>query len=208
MNSLSRIFSSARHATATAPAPVVGQTDQDHAASEPAATAHSHWIETLTDGTHVIVRPIRKEDAALEREFIKRLSPTSRRMRFLGQMNEPADELIRSLTDIDYARDVAFIALVHRDEKTQEIGVSRYSVSVDGKFCECAITVSDEWHHKGLATLLMRHLIDVARQCGIRKMVSYDANANADMRQLADFLGFERAVDPNDATQVIHSLAL
>ena len=81
-------------------------------------------------------------------------------------------------------------------------------VSADGKFCECAITVSDEWHHRGLATLLMRHLIDVARECGIHTMLSYDANANSDMRELAGYLGFSRMSDPDDSTQVIHSLTL
>jgi len=86
--------------------------------------------------------------------------------------------------------------------------VSRYSASADGKFSECAITVSDEWHNKGLATLLMRHLIDVARAHGIRKMVSYDAIDNVEMRTLASFLGFSRQADPADPGMVFHSLAL
>ena len=206
MNSISSNASTSRDTAATTPG--VDQTKHAGTGGVAKPTAQSHWIEKLTDGTPVTIRPIRKDDAELEREFIKRLSPASRRMRFLGQMNEPGDELIRSLTDIDYVRNVAFIALLDRDEKTQEIGVSRYSVSADGKFCECAITVSDEWHHRGLATLLMRHLIDVARECGIHTMLSYDANANSDMRELAGYLGFSRMSDPDDSTQVIHSLTL
>lgn len=166
------------------------------------------WIDTLRDGTHVIIRPIRKEDAELERSFIKRLSLESRRMRFLGQIREPSDEMLRRLTDIDYKKEMAFIALVHRDGQTQEIGVARYSTSSDGKFCECAITVSDEWHYKGLATLLMHHLIDVARSRGIRTMVSYDAIDNGQMRELATFLGFKRTPDPADSGMVVHTLTL
>ena len=177
------------------------------AVSVPAAEL-PHWTDTLSDGTHVIVRPIRKQDAELERAFIKRLSPKSRRMRFLGQIGEPSDDLIRRLTDIDYVTDMAFIALVHRDGQTREIGVSRYSASADGKFSECAVTVSDEWHNKGLATLLMRHLIEVARAHGIRKMVSYDAADNVEMRRLAAFLGFSRLADPADPGMVVHSLLL
>jgi GNAT superfamily N-acetyltransferase len=166
------------------------------------------WIDTLRDGTHVIIRPIRKEDAELERSFIKHLSLESRRMRFLGQIREPSDEMLRRLTDIDYKNEMAFIALVHRDGQTQEIGVARYSTSADGKFCECAITVSDEWHYKGLATLLMHHLIDVARTRGIRTMVSYDAIDNGQMRELATFLGFKRKPDPADSGMVVHTLTL
>ena len=178
------------------------------AARKPFAAQALHWTEMLADGTHVIIRPIRKEDAALERAFIERLSPESRRMRFLGLVKEPSEELLRNLTDLDYRHDMAFIALLHRDGKTQEVGVSRYSTSDDGRSCECAVTVSDEWHHLGLATLLMRHLIDVARRRGIRTMFSYDAVENVEMQQLAGFLGFERSADPADRRMVVHRLNL
>jgi GNAT superfamily N-acetyltransferase len=167
-----------------------------------------HWTETLRDGTHVIIRPIRKEDAALERAFLKRLSPESRRLRFLGQMNDISDALVRALTDIDYRRDVAFVALVHRDGEKREIGVARYGASKDGKACECAVAVADEWRNRGVGVLLMRHLIDVARSRGVRSMFSIDEADNEPMRELARFLGFKRKRDPDDATQVVHTLAL
>jgi GNAT superfamily N-acetyltransferase len=166
------------------------------------------WTETLSDGTHVIIRPIHKEDAALERAFIKRLSPESRRLRFLGQMNEASDEFVRALTDIDYKRDMAFVALVHRDGEKREIGVARYGTSADGTTCECAVAVADEWRNRGLGVLLMRHLIDVARSRGVRSMFSIDEADNAAMSDLARFLGFRRRRDPNDATLVVHTLGL
>lgn len=167
-----------------------------------------HWVDTLSDGTHVVIRPIRKEDAALERAFIKRLSPESRRLRFLGQMNEASDALVKALTDIDYRRDVAFVALVHREGEKREIGVARYGTNDDGTACECAVTVADEWRNRGLGVALMRHLIEVARSRGVRSMFSIDEADNGAMRDLAKFLGFRRARDPDDATQVIHTLAL
>lgn len=167
-----------------------------------------HWSATLKDGTRVLIRPIHKEDAAIERAFLKRLSPESRRLRFLGQLGEPSDELIRNLTDIDYRRDMAFVALVHRDREKREIGVARYSTSTDGKNCECAVTVGDEWRNRGLGTLLMQHLIEVARSRGVRSMMSIDEADNTGMRDLAKFLGFRRTSDPDDRTLVIHTLTL
>lgn len=167
-----------------------------------------HWTETLRDGTHVLIRPIHAADASLEKAFIERLSPASRRYRFLGAIGEPSDELIRRLTRIDYRRDAAFVALVHRDGEKREIGVARFSLSADGQSCECAVTVADEWQHKGLGVVLMRHLIEVARARGIRSMVSYDAADNAPMRELAAFLGFRRTTDPDDPRQVVHTLSL
>jgi len=166
-----------------------------------------HWHETLRDGTQVLVRPIRKEDAALERAFIERLSPESRAYRFLGQV-KVSDDLVRRLTDLDYQRQVAFVALHNEAGETREIGVSRYCVSDDGTSCECAGVVSDEWQGRGLGHLLMRHLIEVARQRGIKRMFSVDAAANEPMRKLATDLGFERKVDHDYPTEVTYSLDL
>ena len=167
-----------------------------------------HWTETLLDGTQVAIRPIARGDSVLEREFIARLSPQTRRLRFLGSMSEPGDDLIRRLTDIDYEHDVAFIALITQEGAQREIGVCRFSMSDDRRSCEFAVTVADEWQKKGLGSILMRHLIDVARARGVRKMISIDAADNSAMSDLARFLGFTREPDPNDATQVIHSRTL
>lgn len=165
-------------------------------------------VVTLLDGSEVAIRVLRKEDAGLEREFIRNLSPESRWMRFLGQISEPGDALIRKLTELDYRRDMAFIALSREDGVERAIGVSRYSLASDGQSCECAVTVADAWQGKGLGTVLMRDLIDVARRRGIRSMFSIDANENERMRELARDLGFKRERDPGDATRVIHRLML
>jgi GNAT superfamily N-acetyltransferase len=172
------------------------------------AAGQPRWTDRLSDGTHVLIRPIQPADADIERAFIRHLSPQSRRMRFLGQIAEPSDTLIRDLTNIDRRRDMAFVALVHRDGAEQEIGVSRYSANGDGSVCECAVAVADDWQRRGLGTLLMRHLIDYARAQGIRELVSYDASENRQMRELAADLGFVRTADRESADQVVHRLKL
>lgn len=166
------------------------------------------WQHKLRDGTSVLIRPIREADAALERQFIERLSPQSRRYRFLGTIKTPSPALLKQLIHPELVRGVAFIALLGEGPEQQEIGVCRYSASVDGLSCECAVAVSDEWQGKGLATILMRQLIDTARQHGIKRMYSTDANDNQHMRELAEQLGFERHTDPEDSVLVIHTLDL
>ena len=163
-------------------------------------------VVTLLDGSEVTVRALRKEDAGLERDFIRNLSPESRWMRFLGQIGDPSDSLIRKLTELDYQHDMAFIALSRESGIVREVGVSRYSLAPDGQSCECAVTVADTWQGKGLGTVLMRDLIDIARRRGIRSMFSIDANENERMRELARDLGFKREQDPDDPTRVIHRL--
>lgn len=165
-------------------------------------------VVNLLDGSEVTIRALRKEDAELERDFIRKLSPESRWMRFLGQIGEPSESLIRKLTELDYRHDMAFIALSRKGGIIREVGVSRYSLAPDGQSCECAVTVADAWQGKGLGTILMRDLIDIARKRGIRSMFSMDASGNERMRELARDLGFKREQDPEDPTRVIHRLAL
>jgi GNAT superfamily N-acetyltransferase len=166
------------------------------------------WTESLRDGTRVVVRPLTRVDAAREREFIAALSPQTLRFRFLGQVRQPSEALISQLTDMDFRRDVAFAAVVPLDADEKILGVSRYSATEDGLQCECAVTVLDDWHRRGLGTLLMRHLIEVAKMRGIVWMYSIDSAENTEMAELARFLGFSREIDPQEPGQVVHRLKL
>ena len=173
-----------------------------------AGPEYPRWSETLRDHSHVMIRPITPQDKAAERTFIEGLSLQARRYRFLGQVKCPSEALIEKFTDIDYVHEVAFVAVIPEDGREQIVGVSRYSTDESGTTCECAVTVGDDWQNKGLGTLLMRHLIEVARTHGIRRMVSIDSAENVRMRDLATFLGFDSRVDPGDSSQVIHELNL
>jgi len=166
------------------------------------------WTETLRDGSRVVIRPLRAEDAPAERTFIEALSPQARRYRFLGEIHHPSNELIERLTGLDYTHDLAFAAVVPEGASEKVVGISRYSVSNDGTACECAVTVLDDWQNRGLGAILMKHLIEVARARGIRYMWSMDSAENLAMSDLARYLGFQRSLDHGDASQVIHSLWL
>jgi GNAT superfamily N-acetyltransferase len=166
------------------------------------------WSERLRDGTPVLVRPLVPEDAEAEREFIESLSPESRRFRFLGQIGHPSEEMIRRLTHVDAPNEIAFAAVATVDGRPLIVGVSRYGASADGSECECAVTVRDDWQHRGVGTVLLSHLLQVAKARGIKRMWSIDSASNTRMDELARYFGFERRPDPNDATQVIHRLWL
>lgn len=177
-------------------------------AMPPPELTGDHWIEELNDGHHVLIRPIRPEDRERERDFIERLSSTARHYRFLGEVRTPSAQLLDELVNVDYQHSMAFVALVHDNGMLREVGVSRYSASADQTHCECAVTVADDWQHRGLAVALMRHLINVARRNGFKQMFSIDAIDNEPMHELAKFLHFHRRQDPSDPTQVIHTLDL
>lgn len=166
------------------------------------------WKEVLRDQTEVLIRPITKEDGAAEKAFIAALSPAARHFRFLGAVGRTSDEMIEKLTNVDYVHELAFVAVASDNPATAFAGVARYSTNLDGTDCECVVTVLDEWFGRGLGTVLLTHLIEVAKARGIKHMWSMDSAANTAMADVAKYVGFDRRQDPDDASQVIHSLWL
>lgn len=166
------------------------------------------WKETLADGTPVLIRPLRESDHQFERAFIEGLSAKAMHNRFLGQIPHPTDDFIRRLINVDMLNDVALAAVMGEGDQQQFLGVSRYAADPGRSTCECAVVVADAWQHKGLGTMLMRHLIEIATKRGLALMQSSDLAENAEMRQLARDLGFACERDPDDAQQVVYSLRL
>jgi GNAT superfamily N-acetyltransferase len=165
-------------------------------------------VETLADDRKVLIRPMNPGDAEGERAFILALSPQARRNRFQEQIREPAPAMIETLVNVDHVNDEAFVALADADERGAIVGVSRYAVGSDPLTCEIAVTVLDAWQGQGLGTILMRRLIDAARERGLQRMVSLDFAENQEMAHLAHTLSFRTAPDPDDRTQVVHTLTL
>ncbi|MCI5191012.1 MAG: GNAT family N-acetyltransferase, partial [Candidatus Electrothrix sp. AS4_5] len=85
------------------------------------------------------------------------------------------------------------------DGKETQIGVARYIINPDGRSCEFAIVISDQWQRQGLAHLLMRHLIDTARSHGLQTMEGDILRNNNDMIRLATKLGFSISSNRADA---------
>lgn len=179
--------------------------ESDSPASDPTSL---RWSETLHDHSHVLIRHIVPQDREAERAFIEGLSDHARQMRFMGQVRHPSEATLDRFTRIETKLEAAFVAVTMEDARELIVGVSRYSGDPDTGDCECAVTVTDQWQNKGLGTILMRHLIDVARTRGMKRMVSVDSVENVEMRDLAEHLGFSRRIDPEDATLAIHELVL
>lgn len=167
-----------------------------------------HWIESLDDGTHVLIRPLAAQDREREFQFIKHLSAQSCRFRFLGRLTEAGASLMDPLMDLDYHDRMSYVALAHEDGQLHEVGVSRYAARHGHKQCECAVAVADQWQRRGLGRLLMKHLIDAARRNGFEKMTSTNLPTNYAIHRLLKKLDFESYYPTVDFTEVVHKLHL
>jgi len=154
--------------------------------------------EQLNDGTDIIIRPIRPEDAEIEQEFIRSLSAESKYFRFMNSIHELSLEMLVRFTQIDYHNEMALVAIKPGKKGEEEIGVARYMTNPDKKTCEFAIVVSDKWQGKGIARLLMQKLIDIARNRGLEVMEGQVLANNFRMLELMSSLNFQISNDPTD----------
>lgn len=174
-------------------------------ADYPQKLVHPH---RLFDGSEVVIRPIRPDDANLEQDFVRGLSDDSRYNRFMGQLRELAPRKLQYLTEIDYDRHMALIATVQRDGREVEIGVARYVVTPGSDSCEFAIAVDDAWQGTGVAGLLMLELMAAARSSGLKTMVGFVLSSNHKMLKFCRQLGFEfhRDMGEGDTVSVVKNL--
>ncbi len=91
--------------------PAPGQRPYDHMAIHPYPSTLVETVE-LPDGTPLQIRPIRPEDATIEKAFVERLSERSRYLRFMQPLSELTPEMLSRFTQIDYDREMALIAVV------------------------------------------------------------------------------------------------
>ena len=152
----------------------------------------------LRDGAQLRLRPIRPEDAGIEKEFISGLSERSMRLRFLSGLKELTPQMLARFTQIDYDREMAFIAVEGEGAREREVAVARYITLPDGESCEYAIVVADAWQARGLGSRMMKRLMACAAERGLRTMVGYVASDNEGMLDLCESLGFTIEREPDD----------
>jgi acetyltransferase len=154
----------------------------------------------LNDGTDIVIRPIRPEDAEIEAKFVRELSRETKYFRFMNTFQELSQELLVRFTQIDYHNEMALIAVKSTADGEEQIGVARYSTNLDKKSCEFALVVSDQWQSKGIAHRLMRNLMEVARDRDLERMDGQVLSNNFKMLELMESLNFKISNFPDDSS--------
>jgi acetyltransferase len=144
--------------------------------------------ETIRGGEHVLMRRARPEDMALYPDFLREVSAEDLRLRFFARIAELTAEESNKLAHLDYRHEMAFVAL---DEETgQMLGLVRLKDELDEKTAEFAILVRSRLKGHGLGWLLMRRVIDYAKEKGLRRVYGDVLAENTTMLQMCAELGF------------------
>lgn len=166
-------------------------------AAQRAAFVERHTATlTLRDGAPIVLRPIVPEDKADLLDGFRRLSPDSRYRRFLTSTGKLDERVLRYLTEIDYHDHFAWVAFDASAPERPGVGVSRYiRLRDEPSVAEAAVTVVDDWHHRGLGRLLLESLVPVALDHDITTFRGYLLVENHPMIELLRSIGAKLSVD-------------
>jgi RimJ/RimL family protein N-acetyltransferase len=159
----------------------------------------------VADGTRLRFRPIDAGDRNGLASLFARLSPESRRRRFLSAKHELSDAELDYFSDIDHVRHEAIAAIDQRDGSI--VGVARYAL--DGRrpaAAHMAITVVDELQGMGIGAALAIRTVNRARANGVAVLIATTLSENRPARALVRRLGF-RAVTAH-GSGIDHELEL
>lgn len=154
-------------------------------------------LVSMPDLGMVFIRPIRPEDEHLYEAFFRNITPADSRMRFFTPMKGLTHEFVARLTQVDYAREIAFVALSDAGEL---LGVVRFHADPDYETAEYGILVRSDLKGRGLGRRLMQHLIEYGRAEGLKRIVGYVLAENHGMLSLAAALGFAATTPEDDPT--------
>jgi acetyltransferase len=146
----------------------------------------------------VRLRPIRPEDERLYHDFFAHVTLEDQRLRFFTAAPSLSHRFLAKLTQIDYAREMAFVAIA-RDSGAL-LGVARMIADPDYTSAEYAVLVRSDLKGKGLGWRLMQHLIAYATAEKLERLDGAVLADNTSMLQMCRELGFGIEADPDDAS--------
>jgi len=153
---------------------------------------------TLGDGGRVHLRPIRPEDEPAHHAMFAKLAPEDVRFRFFNMIRELPHSQMARYTQIDYEREMAFVAVPEQDDGSAALGEVRGIFDADGVICEFAVLVRSDQKGRGLGHALLDKLIRYAQLRGAREVVGQVLPDNRAMLALAESLGFRSRFAPED----------
>jgi acetyltransferase len=156
------------------------------------------WERTigLRNGKHAFVRPVRPEDEDEFRRFFEKITPEDLRLRFFAPVRDFSHTFLARLTQLDYARAIAFVAF---DGETGEMmGAVRLHADANHETGEYGILLRSDLKGLGLGWELMRLMIEWAKVEGLREVEGQVLRENSTMLDMCRSLGFSIRIDPDD----------
>src|SRR3954470_6538211 len=157
--------------------------------------------EHLRDGTPIKIRALRPDDEAILLATLEQASAQSLQRRFFAMKRHFSEKERDYFIHIDFKDHVALVAGTEEAGQKVLLGGCRYIVSEPGQ-AEMAFMVVDAWQGRGVGSILMRHLVQIASDAGLQELTAEILPENTAMRKVFGKFGFRAA--PRRDPQIIH----
>jgi RimJ/RimL family protein N-acetyltransferase len=152
--------------------------------------AAAHCVtEKLRDGRSVVIRALKPEDRSAMLSAVGRVGAQSLYRRFFGPKRGFSETEVDFFVNVDFVKHVALVASVDESGKDTIIGGGRYIVTEPGA-AEVAFAIVDGYQGKGIGTALLQHLVAIARDGGLERLVAEVLPENAPMLAMFRKCGF------------------
>ena len=147
-------------------------------------------FERLRNGERLEIRAVRPQDRDDLIAAVGRTSSESLYRRFFAVRRHFSETEESFYLNVNFVSHVALVALTEENGRRSIVGGGRYVVSEPGQ-AEVAFTVVDEYQGRGLGAALLRHLVIIARQAGLRELVAYVLPENKAMLKVFEKCGLK-----------------
>ncbi|MCJ7693005.1 MAG: GNAT family N-acetyltransferase, partial [Sedimentisphaerales bacterium] len=125
--------------------------------------------DTLREGTEIFFRPVKPTDEAELSEMLYSLSEQSVKTRYMAHTMAFPHKDVQQLTNIDYRQDISIVGTVPGVSGEHVVALAQYFLDPKTRAAEVAFIVQDEWQQKGMGTLLLDYLIQIAKSRGVKR---------------------------------------
>lgn len=143
------------------------------------------WVEEraheLSGGQRITVRPVRLTDEQTLQNLFYSLSDESTYRRFMAYKRSHPHEEMQRLVHLDYDQNMALVAIVSDGDHDEIIAMSRYDTNPATRLADIAFVVRDEWQGRGVGTLLMQRMSEIAKSNGL---IGFTADVLANNRPM------------------------
>ncbi len=162
---------------------------------------YPHHLEEqveLKDGQHCLFRPILPEDEPQLRAFIAQVTKEDLYYRYFSEINEFTHEDLANMTQIDYDREMAIVAVRQHNGTDEIIGVTRAISDADNIDAEFSVLVRSDLKGLGMGRRLLEKMIRYTRDHGLQQLNGITMPNNSGMITLARKLNFRVNIQLDD----------
>jgi len=145
---------------------------------------------TLKDGTKVLLRPIKPSDATLKHHLFYALSKDSVTKRYLGSLKVMPLKRVWPYVTVDYENEMSIVGTVMEEGMESLIAIGSYARIPRTRMAEVSLVVRDDLQNKGLGTILLKYLIEIAKNKGFEGFTAWVLTDNTKMMHIFKKLGY------------------